>query len=109
LNENPQNFDLEFTQRERGFLKRIVGKYTQTPNPIVRSVLIFSVLIVLAHGIERSPLPGWAAFVAIYFPALFLFHRYRKFGIFKSRIMRKLALQSNILGENPTKKESPPQ
>jgi hypothetical protein len=83
----------ELLPRERRFLERVATKFADDSNKaLLRSLLIITALIAAAHLIERSSLPGWAAFAAIYAPALWLFFRYRRMSIFKSRLMRKLFL-----------------
>lgn len=95
----------EFTDAEVRFLNRIVRKYSGDQRPLLRSVLIFSLMIVAAHLLERTPLPWWIVFPLIYLPALWLFSRYRRFAIFKTRLMRKLAIYSELVVE-PTRTES---
>jgi hypothetical protein len=92
--ENPTEVSkLELLPRERRFLERVVLKFSNDGNkPLLRSLLIITLLIAAGHLIERSNLPAWAAFALIYCPALWLFFRYRKMSIFKSRLMRKLYL-----------------
>lgn len=82
----------ELTEPEKRFLKRVVAKYSQQTNPLYRSLAIITVLIVAAHLLERCPmLPWWVVFPMIYIPAIWMFYRYRRFAIFKTRLMCKLA------------------
>ncbi len=81
----------ELTEPEKRFLKRIVAKYSQQSNPLYRSLAVISALIVVAHLLERSTLPWWVVFPLIYIPAIWMFSRYRRFAIFKTRLMVKLA------------------
>lgn len=82
------------TERERKFLKRITSKFGNPKrHPLMQSLIVFTVLVACGHLIEQAGLPWWAAFLLVYLPALYLFGRYRKFGIFKSTLMCKLALR----------------
>lgn len=86
--------EVELSNSERKFLKRIAAKYGNPKRkPLLQSLLIFTAMIVVAHFIERTSLPSWISFFLVYIPAVYLFSRYRRFGIFKSRLMRKLALR----------------
>ncbi len=106
MDQPAQTPAVEFSEREKKFLTRIVNKYgEQEGRPLLRSLLVITLLIVTAHGIERTALPAWAAFCIVYIPSLWLFSRYRKISIFKSRLMRKLAVHSNIT-EVPTQVKS---
>ncbi|HOB75462.1 MAG TPA: hypothetical protein PKG54_13170 [Phycisphaerae bacterium] len=96
-NQAPANTaDVELTPRERGFVARIMAKYPggrHTAKDLYRSVVIISVLILAAHVIEQI-VPAWGRWwlplLIIYPPAIYLFTRYRKFGIFRSCIISKL-------------------
>jgi len=83
----------EITEREKRFLKRVAAKYSRQPNPLYRSLAIFSGLIVAAHLVERTDWPWWVVFPLIYIPAVWMFYNYRRFAIFKTRLMCKLAKQ----------------
>lgn len=86
--------DVELSEPERKFLKRIAAKYGNPKRkPLLQSLLIFTAMIAVAHFIERTSLPSWISFFLVYIPAIYLFSRYRRFGIFKSKLMRKLALR----------------
>lgn len=83
----------ELSERERRFLERLVKKYAEEGRkPLLRSLLIFTALVTAGHLIEQYNLPEWGAFLAVYCPAIWLFRRYRRMSIFKSRLMRKLFL-----------------
>ena len=86
----------ELTDPEKRFLKRIVLKYSRKQNPIYRSLAVISVAILAAHLVERSSLPWWIALPLVYIPAIWLFYRYRKFAIFKTKIMCKMARELGI-------------
>jgi hypothetical protein len=101
--EAPDDSKPELTERERKFLTRITNKYQdEGPRALIKSLLIFSAIITAGHLIERSPLPWWGAFLAVYCPAIFLFSRYRRFNIFKSRLLRKLFLIEQAGRSAPT-------
>ena len=94
--------DAKITERERRFLKRLAQKYDHPGCPLVKSIAIFTAMIGAAHAVERTALPGWAAFLLVYLPALGMFGLYRKFGIFKARLMCKLARQAEQTAESDT-------
>jgi hypothetical protein len=90
----------ELSPREKGFVSRIMRKYPggqSTDRQLHRSLVIFSVMIVAAHLLERlipsSPLHlAWWLPLAIVWPAgLILFSRYRRFSIFRSCVLSKVA------------------
>jgi hypothetical protein len=80
----------QLTDPEKRFLKRVAAKYTRKQDPIYRSLAVISAAILAAHLIERSNLPWWIALPLIYCPAIWLFYRYRRFAIFKTRLMCKM-------------------
>ncbi|HLX59854.1 MAG TPA: hypothetical protein VKX17_01110 [Planctomycetota bacterium] len=91
---------MELSATEKKFLKRIVAKFGSTRRkPLLQSLIVITALVTAAHLIERSGLPWWAAFALIYAPTIYLFSRYRRFGIFKSKLMRKLALREEAFAE----------
>ena len=95
--------DLALTERERKFLKRMTSKYgNASRHPLLQSLLVSTTLVILGHLIERADLPWWGALMLVYIPALYLFSRYRRFGIFKSRLMCKLALREETDRERRT-------
>ncbi len=83
----------DLTEKEMKYLERLKRKYPNVGCPVGSSILIFSCLAVVAHAIERSPLPGWMAFVLLYFPTLFGFSYLRRHAIFKFRLMCKLGMR----------------
>ena len=85
---------VELTPRECGFVKRMMTKYRQgehRPSDLYRSLAIFSVMVLLAHFIEQFVPTFWLPLVIIYPPAVWLFSRYRRFNIFKSCLLSKVA------------------
>ncbi len=86
------------SEKEKRLVKRLVQKYSRDGSPLLRSLAIFTAMVLIGHAVEQRPeLPGWAAFLIIYVPALWLFSKYRRFSIFKSNLLCKLAAQSGIL------------
>jgi hypothetical protein len=84
----------ELSPRERGFVKRMISKYRQgehSPRDLYRSLAIFSAMVLLAHFIEQFVPTFWLPLVIIYPPAVWLFSRYRRFNIFKSCVLSKVA------------------
>lgn len=93
----PAPFDTTLNDRERRLAQRLAIKYMREGSPLLRSLLIFSVLVGIGHAIEQAPLPGWATFLLVYIPAIFLFTRYRRFSIFKSRLLCKLSVMAGVV------------
>ena len=93
----PAPFDTTLNERERRLAQRLAIKYMRQGSPLLRSLLIFSALVGIGHAIEQAPLPGWAAFLLVYIPAAFLFMQYRRFNIFKSRLLCKLAIMAGVV------------
>jgi len=58
---------------------------------LVRSLAIFTAMIVAAHLIEIFVSSHWLALLIIYPPAVWMFYRYRKFNIFRSCLISKIA------------------
>lgn len=90
----------ELLPREKGFIGRILQKYPggqSHDKDLYRSLVIFSLMILVAHLIEQvvpsTPLrlSWWLPLVVILPPALFMFSRYRKFSIFRSCVLSKVA------------------
>src|ERR1044071_6506222 len=93
MSENPANHP-ELTPRERGFVYRIITKYKagqHHTSDLYRSLAIFLAMLVAAHVIERLIPNWWLPLLLIVPPALFMFSRYRKFSIFRSCVMSKVA------------------
>jgi len=89
--------EFELTERERKFLKRLTAKFGNPGrHPFLQSCLVFTVLVLAGHLIERSSLPWWAALAVVYVPAMYLLGRYRRFSIFKSKLMCKLAMREQL-------------
>lgn len=89
-----QNGIPELSPRERGFVCRIMHKYAggqHRPVDLYRSLAIFAGLIVVAHVIEQVVPTWWLPLLIILPPALFMFSRYRKFSIFRSCVLSKVA------------------
>ena len=60
-------------------------------------------------GIGDCYASKWLMFPVVLIPALWMFSRYRRFAIFKSRIMRKLAIEAGIVGgSNESENEEGP-
>lgn len=93
----PAPFDTTLNDRERRLAQRLAIKYLRQGSPLLRSLLIFSALVGVGHAIEQAPLPGWATFLLVYIPAIFLFMQYRRFNIFKSRLLCKLAIMAGVV------------
>ena len=87
-----QGLPPRLSEKEERLVKRLVAKYSSAGCPLLKSLLIFTLLVSAGHGIEQSGLPGWAAFLLVYLPTLWMFSKYRKFGILKSRLLCKLAV-----------------
>jgi hypothetical protein len=90
----------ELLPREKGFIRRIVQKYPEgrsADKNLSRSLAIFCLMIVAAHVIERivpatpSGLSWWLPLLIILPVAGFMFTRYRKFSIFRSCVLSKVA------------------
>lgn len=85
------------SEREKGFLRRVVGKYGKDDAAILRkSVIVITILIVAAHAVERSGLPGWIAFLVVYVPSIIMYTQFRRFEIFKTRILVNLAREVDL-------------
>ena len=94
-NEHPPV--VELSPREKGFVCRILKKYPggqHRDKDLYRSVAIFVLLIVLAHAVEQlvpASMSWWLPPLIILPPAVILFSRYRKFSIFRSCVLSKVA------------------
>jgi len=89
-----QNAIPELSPRELGFVCRIMRKYEggqHRPVDLYRSVGIFTGMIVVAHVIEQLVPTWWLPLLIILPPAVFMFSRYRKFSIFRSCVLSKVA------------------
>ena len=98
--ESSQSKPAELLPREKGFVSRIIQKYPggqSGDKNLFRSLAIFCLMIVTAHVIEcvvpASParLSWWLPLLVILPVAGFLFTRYRKFSIFRSCVLSKVA------------------
>jgi len=78
-------------EREQRFLDRLSGKYDRGPSAgRARSYLIAAAVIGLLFVLARW-IPWWApALVAVEAAGLALFHQYKRFASFKSRLLRAL-------------------
>lgn len=91
------------TPRERQFLKMLLRKYQKDDSRILlRSLVVITGLVTAAHLLERTSLPSWLVFVLIYIPTVFMFTRYRKFEVFKMRILVNLAKEAGIDQDAPS-------
>lgn len=81
----------EVGEREQRFLDRLSGKYDRGPAAgRVRSYLIAAAVIALLFALARW-IPWWGlALVAVEALGLTLFHQYKRFASFKSRLLRSL-------------------
>ncbi len=92
--DDPKPLPVELAPREKGFVWRIMHKYPggqHQGKDLYRSLAIFTAMIVVAHVLEQVLPTRWLALVIILPPALFLFTRYRKFSIFRSCVLSKVA------------------
>lgn len=83
----------ELSPREKGFIAAIIRKYPRGQSGeknLVRSLTIFTAMLIIAHAIEQLVPTWWLPFLIIYPPAVFLFTRYRKFSIFRSCVLSKV-------------------
>lgn len=93
MNSNPPAA-VELSPREKGFVCRIMQKYPggrHQGRDLYRSLAIITSLIVVGHVLEQVLPTRWLALVIILPPALFMFTRYRKFSIFRSCVLSKVA------------------
>ncbi len=104
LNEANENDEL--TEPEKRFLKRVVEKYSRQKNPITRSLVVISLAILIVHLLERSPLPWWIVLPIVYMSSIWLFYQYRRFAIFKTRLMCKMARQLGVTESGEERAES---
>lgn len=91
--QSPSPAEVELSPRERGFVARIMAKYPGgrfQDKDLYRSVVIFSLIIVVGHLVERYT-PWWLALLIIYPLAIWMFTRYRRFSIFRSCVLSKVA------------------
>ncbi len=77
--------------REERFLDRLSGKYEKTESAgQIRSYAIASVVIVAMFALSRW-IPWWGlAIVLVEAVGLALFHKYKRFASFKSRLLSRL-------------------
>ena len=90
----------ELLPREKGFVSRIRRKYPggqSADKDLARSLAIFCLMILVAHLIERlvpqtpAKLAWWLPLAIILPIGGFMFTRYRKFSIFRSCVLSKVA------------------
>ncbi len=79
------------TEREERFLARLNQKYEkETTAALVRSYLIAALVLLLLFAASRG-IPWWgAALLVVEGIGLTLFHQYKRFARFKSRILAAL-------------------
>lgn len=79
------------TDREKGFLSRLARKYETDENAgQVRSYLIAAAGTLALFALARWLPWWWAALIAFETAALFLFYKYKRFSVFKTRVLVKL-------------------
>ncbi len=79
------------TDREKGFLARLARKYeTGEGAGQVRSYLIAAAGTLALFTFARWLPWWWAALVVFEAAALFLFYKYKRFSVFKTRVLVKL-------------------
>jgi hypothetical protein len=84
----------ELTRREKGFVCRIMAKYPggqHRGGQLYRSIAIFAGMLLAAHVIEQTVPTWWLPLLIIAPPAAWLFSRYRRFSIFRSCVLSKVA------------------
>jgi len=81
----------EVNEREERFLNRLSSKYEKSESTgRLRSYLIASVVIMVMFAVSRW-IPWWGiALVLVEAIGLGLFHQYKRFASFKTRLLRKL-------------------
>ena len=81
----------DVSEREERFLNRLSSKYeTSEAAGRIRSYLIASVVIMAMFAISRW-IPWWGiALFMVEAVGLTIFHQYKRFASFKSRLLRKL-------------------
>ncbi len=81
----------DVSEREERFLNRVSSKYGKSETAgRIRSYLIASVVIMAMFATSRW-IPWWGiAFFIVEAVGLTLFHQYKRFANFKSRLLRKL-------------------
>lgn len=92
--DNQQSSPAELSPREKGFITSIMRKYPagqSTDKQLVRSMVIFGLIITMGHVLEQVLPTRWLALAIILPLGLFMFSRYRKFSIFRSCVLSKVA------------------
>jgi len=79
------------SEREKGFLARLAKKYeTDESAGLVRSYLIAAGTLLVLFAAARW-IPHWLAALAVVEAAgLLLYHKYKKFSLFKTRVLVKM-------------------
>ena len=81
----------ELGDREKRFLARLSEKYESDQAKVpVRSYLIAGAVIVALFALSRWIPWWWAAIVVVEVIGLTLFHQYKRFGRFKTRLLIRL-------------------
>lgn len=87
-NDAPQE---ELSPREKGFLSSLARKYEADENAgQVRSYLIAAAGTLALFAIARWLPWWWAALIVFEAAALYLFRQYKRFSVFKTRVLVKL-------------------
>ncbi|MBT3350667.1 MAG: hypothetical protein HOC91_03880 [Nitrospinaceae bacterium] len=82
--------------REKGFLSSLARKYeTSDDAGQVRSYIIAAAGTLALFAIARWLPWWWAALIAFEAAALFLFYKYKRFSVFKTRVLVKLWRERN--------------
>lgn len=87
------------SEREKRFLARLAKKYENDENAEqVRSYLIAAVVILALFALARW-LPWWeAAAIGVLVLGMILFHQYKRFTRFKTRILVKMWQEREVTG-----------
>ena len=79
------------SEREKSFLARLARKYAGGESAgLARSYLIAAGGILALFAIARWTPWWWAALIAAEAAGLILFHKYKRFAAFKTRVLVKL-------------------
>ncbi len=89
--ESPEKDPPGLAEREKAFLSRLAEKYeTGESAGLARSYLIAAAGILALFAIARWLPWWWAALIAVEAAGLMMFRQYKRFALFKTRILGKL-------------------
>lgn len=91
---------------ERRYLERLSRKSGNLGCPLLRSLLVLTLMAMAVHAVEQSGLPGWLSFTILYLPVLALLGHFRRRGVFKLRLMLKLAVRCGLVGQAGSKPDT---